>query len=93
MNAEELEKIRDEIEAFPLIHQEQIYALLVKGKVAMQATSQGMLINLGTLPDELLGEIVQYANYVKKQEESITKDEKTKDELRENYFGASAEHA
>lgn len=93
MKTEELEQIRDEIEAFPPIHQEQIYALLLKSKIAMQATSQGMLINLGTLPDELLGEIVQYANYVKKQEETITEDEHTKDELRENYFGGSAEHA
>ena len=88
---EELERVRDEIEAFPSIHQEQIYLLLLKGKALMQDTSQGMLINLGTLSDELLAEIIQYTNYVKEQEASITKDEDIKDELRENYFGICAE--
>jgi len=91
MKVEELERVRDEIEAFPPIHQEQIYALMLKGKASMQDTSQGMLINLGTLSDELLAEIIKYANYVKEQEASITKDEEIKDELRENYFGANTE--
>ena len=91
MTVEELERVRDEIEAFPPIHQEQIYSLLLKGKASMQDTTQGMLINLGTLTDELLAEIIQYTNYVKEQEASITKDEEIKDELRENYFGTSAE--
>jgi hypothetical protein len=91
MKVEELERVRNEIEAFPEIHQEQIHALLLKGRATIQYTSQGALLNLGTLSDELLAEIIQYANYVKEQEASITKDEEIKDELRENYFGASAE--
>ena len=91
MKVEELERVRNEIEAFPEIHQEQIHALLLKGNATIQYTSQGALLNMGTLSDELLAEIIQYANYVKEQEASITKDEEIKEELRENYFGASAE--
>jgi len=91
MKVEELERVRNEIEAFPEIHQEQIHALLLKGNATIQYTSQGALLNMGTLSDELLVGIIQYANYVKEQEESITKDEEIKEELRENYFGASAE--
>lgn len=91
MKVEELERVRNEIEAFPEIHQEQIHALLLKGNATIQYTSQGALLNMGTLSDELLVGIIQYANYVKEQEASITKDEEIKEELRENYFGASAE--
>lgn len=88
-----LERTRDEIECFSPIHQRQIYELLLDGAADLQETSQGVLVNMGTLSDELLESITAYAKYVKDQEVRITRDEKAKDELRENYFGTSAEQA
>lgn len=93
MRLEDLERVRNEIERFSAIHQQQVYDLLVKGEADIQKTSQGVLVNLGTIPDNVLEDIITHAKYVKDQEVRITQDEKAKAELRENYFGASAEHA
>ena len=93
MSLEELERIRDEIQDFSKIHQEQIYKLLREGEAEIQETSQGVLVNLGALSDELLEQIIRYAKHVRVQELQITADELAKEALRENYFGTSAEQA
>lgn len=93
MDLQELERIRDQIQGFPPVHQHQIYAILCEGGAEVQETNQGILVNLGTISDELLIKIVEYAQYVKEQEATITKDEIAKDELRESYFGATQELA
>jgi hypothetical protein len=93
MDLEELERTRDQIQGFPPVHQRQIYTILCEGGAEVQETNQGVLVNLGTISEELLKKISEYAQYVKEQEATITKDEIAKDELRESYFGATQEHA
>jgi hypothetical protein len=93
MSLEELERVRDEIQGFSKIHQEQVYKLLRDGGAEVQETSQGVLVNLGALADKLLEDVINYTKHVRVQEKHITADEIAKDVLRENYFGASAEQA
>lgn len=93
MSLEELERIRDEIQDFSKIHQEQIYKLLWEGEAEIQETNQGVLVNLGALSDELLEQIINYAKHVRVQEIQITADELAKEALRENYFGTTSEQA
>ena len=91
MSLESLERVRNEIERFPAVLQQQVHALLCEGKADVQETTQGALVNLGAVSEELLAKIVKYAEYVKKQEANMAEDEQTKDELRESYFGTTAE--
>ena len=90
MDLEKLERIRDEIQNFTAVHQEQIFLMLERAKADYQETSRGILVNLGYLSDQILDEIIAFTKYVKEQEATIKRDEEAKEELRENYFGASA---
>ena len=90
MSVEKLERVRDEIQAFSKVHQEQVFSMPKEGNAEYQETSQGVLINMGYLTDDVLDRIIQFATYVKEQEVAIKKDEQAKETLRENYFGASA---
>ena len=90
MDLENLERIRDEIQKFSPVHQEQVFSMLSQAQADYQETSQGILVNLGYLSEEVLNNIITFTKYVKEQEATIKKDEEAKEELRENYFGASA---
>ena len=82
----ELEKIRKIIEMLDKPHHIEIGKILKQNKIKLSENNNGIFINLSTLDNNVIVEITQYLEFIKKQEKFINIDEGKKEELENNYF-------
>ena len=84
---QELENIKNKIEAFSKNHQIEILKILKKSnKVIINENKNGVFINLSFLPEDILGEIKYYLNYIHAQEDDLSMLETQKNEFKHIYF-------
>ena len=79
-----LENIKQKIDGMDEKHHLHIGSILRKnGQIKLNSNKTGTLVNLSTIPEETIDEIVKYLNYVSDQEYSISQIETTAEELKQ----------
>lgn len=75
----DLESLKNTIESLSKTHQIEILKILNKHEsVKINTNKSGSFINMSMLEDTILIEVVAYIDFIKKQEESLTKIEQEK---------------
>tara|TARA_B110000285_G_C14740812_1_gene430670 strand:+ start:92 stop:445 length:354 start_codon:yes stop_codon:yes gene_type:complete len=82
----ELEKIRKIIEKLDKIHHVEIGKILKQNKIKLSENNNGIFINLTVLTPEVVLELKEYLEFIKKQERYINIDEGKKEELENSFF-------
>ena len=79
-----LENIKQKIDGMDEKHHLHIGSILRKNaQIKLNSNKTGTLVNLSTIPEETIDEIVKYLNYVSDQEYSISQIETTAEELKQ----------
>lgn len=79
-----LENIKYKIDGMDEKHHLHIGSILRKNaQIKLNSNKTGTLVNLSTIPEETIDEIVKYLNYVSDQEYSISQIETTAEELKQ----------
>ena len=79
-----LENIKCKIDGMDEKHHLHIGSILRKNaQIKLNSNKTGTLVNLSTIPEETIEEIVKYLNYVSDQEYSISQIETTAEELKQ----------
>lgn len=83
-NLSSLENIKQKIDSMNEKHHLHIGSILRKNpQIKLNSNKNGILLNLSTIPEETVGEIIKYLNYVSDQEYSISQMETTAEELKQ----------
>ena len=79
-----LENIKQKIDGMDEKHHIHDGSILRKNpQIKLNSNKTGTLVNLSTIPEETIEEIVKYLNYVSDQEYSISQIETTAEELKQ----------
>ena len=79
-----LETIKQKIDAMDEKHHLHIGSILRKNpQIKLNSNKTGTLVNLSTIPQETVDDILKYLNYVSDQEYSISQMESTAEELKQ----------
>jgi len=79
-----IENIKCKIDGMDEKHHLHIGSILRKNaQIKLNSNKTGTLVNLSTIPEETIDEIVKYLNYVSDQEYSISQIETTAEELKQ----------
>tara|TARA_B110000285_G_scaffold235245_1_gene315817 strand:- start:5365 stop:5646 length:282 start_codon:yes stop_codon:yes gene_type:complete len=84
----ELESLCITIELMDVFHQKAILTILAKhrNEVTLNENKNGVLVNLSDVPVDVVKEICDYIEHVKKQECELNSDEITKTKLKNDFF-------
>lgn len=85
-NTADLEFIKNKIEALPVNHQMEILKILSKNLCKLNENKNGVFVNMSFLPDNIIGDIKGYIEFVKEQETSFDTIEYQKEEFKNSYF-------
>lgn len=86
MNIEQKISLRNEIEKLEDTHHKEILKIIKKNNIVFSENKNGVFINLNYVHDNILNEIVEYIEYIKKQETYINKIEEIKNNYKEEFF-------
>jgi hypothetical protein len=91
-SVQELESIRKDIEKMNKFHQVEILKLLKKyPDLQLNENNNGTFINMVEINNDIINKILQYINYVEKQEQNLTHIETKKLNIKTKYFENSVE--
>jgi len=82
----ELSKVCKTVDCLEKIHHIEIAKILKSNNVYLNENNNGIFVNLNKISSYVYKEIVNYIEFVKKQECDINKDEKLKKNLETTYF-------
>ncbi len=82
----ELEKIRKVIENLDKSHHVEIGKILKQNNIKLSENDNGIFINLSILNNNIILELKEYLEFIKKQEKYINIDEGKKEELENSFF-------
>lgn len=82
----ELNKIRNKIEAMNKFNQIEVLRMLYNGKAILNENNYGVFVNMSNLNHNLLTELTNYISYVETQEENLNDIEKQKSNYINTYF-------
>lgn len=82
----ELNKIRNKIEAMNKFNQIEVLRMLYNGKAVLNENNYGVFVNMSNLNNSLLTELTNYISYVETQEENLNDIEKQKSNYINTYF-------
>uniref|UniRef100_A0A6C0LKG2 NET domain-containing protein n=1 Tax=viral metagenome TaxID=1070528 RepID=A0A6C0LKG2_9ZZZZ len=85
-NDNELNKIRNKIEAMNKFNQIEVLRMLYNGKAILNENNYGVFVNMSNLNMSLLTELTNYISYVETQEENLNDIEKQKSNYINTYF-------
>ena len=86
IDSNELDKLCKTIELLEKIHHIEIAKILKINNVYLNENNNGIFINLNKISYKTYNQILNYIEFVKKQEKEINKDEKLKKNLETIYF-------
>ena len=81
-----LNKIRNKIEAMNKFNQIEVLRMLYNGKAILNENNYGVFVNMSNLNNSLLTELTNYISYVETQEENLNDIEKQKSNYINTYF-------
>ena len=82
----ELNKIRNKIEAMNKFNQIEVLRMLYNGKAILNENNYGVFVNMSNLNHVLLTELTNYISYVETQEANLNDIEKQKSNYINTYF-------
>ena len=82
----DLDKLCKTIEPLDKIHHIEIAKILKLSGIYLNENNNGLFVNLNKISMTTYNNILNYINFVKKQETDINKDEKLKRDLETTYF-------
>lgn len=77
-----IENIKNQIEKMDKIHHIEILKILKNNKTRLNENKSGVFINMSFLTKEVINKIIQYLEYVKKQEQYINGVENIQENLK-----------
>ena len=83
---ENIEKLRDSIEAMEQIHQIRILEICNEYSVKYTENANGIFINMTLLDDAVLDRVCQYMNYVHLQQSQLDNVEATKEKYKKEFY-------
>jgi len=85
-----IEDLKTKIEKMDDIHQLHIGSILKRyPEIKLNSNKSGVLINIATIPEQVLEEIQQYVEYVMDQEKTLSIVETTTEDLKQQYISSS----
>ena len=85
-----IEDLKTKIEKMEDIHQLHIGSILKRyPEIKLNSNKSGVLINIATIPEQVLEEIQQYVEYVMDQEKTLSIVETTTEDLKQQYISSS----
>ena len=85
-----IEDLKTKIEKMADIHQIHIGSILKRyPEIKLNSNKSGVLINIATIPEQVLEEIQQYVEYVMDQEKTLSIVETTTEDLKQQYISSS----
>ena len=88
-----LEKLKNLIESLDKSHHIEIAIILKSYNIALNENNNGIFVNLTSISRDIIDKIVEYTEFVKKQEIFVNNDEKLKQNLENIYFKNNKETA
>jgi hypothetical protein len=83
----ELEFMKMKIEAMTKVNQIEVLRILkASTDVRLNENKSGVFVNMSFLPENALGELVKYIQYVEEQEETLKTAENQKEDFKSEYF-------
>lgn len=82
----EIETMRNKIEAMDKYNQIQVLKILNKNNATLNENNNGVFINLTNLSNDVLNKLNEYIIYVETQERNLSSIENTKDLYLNKYF-------
>lgn len=82
----EIETMRNKIEAMDKYNQIQVLKILNKNNATLNENNNGVFINLTNLSNDVLNKLNEYIIYVETQEKNLSSIENTKDLYLNKYF-------
>ena len=83
------EELKSKIEKMDDIHQIHIGSILRHyPEIKLNPNKSGILINLSTIPEHILEEIVKYVKYVNDQEITLLQVENTTEDLKQQFISS-----
>ena len=83
---ERLENIKNTIEGLNKHHQIEILKILNKSECKLNENKSGVYVNISFLPEDIIGQLEKYLDYIKDQEDSLVPIEYQKEEFKNIYF-------
>ena len=83
---EDLIKLQNIIENMEKTNQVKILHILNKKNVIINENKNGIHINLSEIQKPIIDELINFVNYINKQELMLSPDEKIKEDYKTNYF-------
>ena len=85
-----IEDLKTKIEKMDDIHQLHIGSILKRyPEIKLNSNKSGVLINIATIPEQVLEEIQQYVAYIIDQEKTLSIVENTTEDLKQQYISPS----
>jgi len=78
--------LRDKMEKMSNIHHLKFFELIKLHNIVYSENRNGIFINMHSLNDTIIDKIKLYIKYVNKQEETLDKTEKIKDDFQNEFF-------
>jgi len=85
-NYDKLEKLRKIIEKLEIEHHLEIAKIFKNNNIKLTQNNNGIFINLNNIPANIIEQIYNYLEFIKKQENLISIDESKKETLENTYF-------
>jgi dipeptidase len=85
-NYDKLEKLRKIIEKLEIEHHLEIAKIFKNNNIKLTQNNNGIFINLNNIPSNIIEQIYNYLEFIKKQENLISIDESKKETLENKYF-------
>tara|TARA_X000000368_G_scaffold388346_1_gene349790 strand:- start:14713 stop:15048 length:336 start_codon:yes stop_codon:yes gene_type:complete len=85
-NYDKLEKLRKIIEKLDIEHHLEIAKIFKNNNIKLTQNNNGIFINLNNIPSNIIEQIYNYLEFIKKQENLISIDESKKETLENIYF-------
>lgn len=79
-------QLRNEIQNLDKVHHIKILKIIKENEIKFSENRNGVFINMNSLNDKTITELVNLLNYIKEQEKTLTDIEKIKEELNKDYF-------
>jgi len=87
MTSVQLNYIRNSIESMSKFNQVEVLRILDKHKdITLNENKYGIHVNLSDLNESILAELLDYVQYVSKQEVSLKEIEKEKEQMKHAFF-------
>ena len=79
-------QLRNEIQNLDKVHHIKILKIIKENEIKFSENRNGIFINMNSLNDKTITELINLLNYIKEQEKTLTDIEKIKEELNKDYF-------